>query len=547
MLLEPLVTSCPIRGADALVWRGTDDGMISYDTYLNTFPAAIWKRYTRVRDLYLDINLKNGGIINIEADGHVIKSQNCPAGESRIHFDPGESKAIYFTTSADAGLISGGYGGECDDVHDVRIAINICTYRRESYVRKNAELIRSAIIDNPLSPLCGRMDMIITDNGGTLGDVPGAVVIKNRNTGGAGGFAEGLRYILNSNRATHCVFMDDDVSVYPGAFERLYAFLCCVKDEYALSPIGGAMLRLDSPTIQHEALARWHGLLSEPLKSGLDLSRIDAIYENMRAESADYSAWWFSCVPVVSAREKGLPLPIFVRMDDVEYGLRLGKTPIAVPGICVWHEPFERKHAAWIEYYHARNSLITNALRRPDINDARLLLKLLAGDILRMRYLHAEMAIKGIADYLKGPEHLMNTDPEAVHMSLAKLETVDVPLTDGIRAALIKTEKEKDSPLSRALSVITLNGLFIPGRRTEYVQAHMNAVRSHFAKSAVVNVIGDTGKGFIARRDVKKAFTVSIRAIGMLIKLKRHGAKIGAQYRAAEDRLTSMGDFGERK
>ena len=42
----------------------------------------------------------------------------------------------------------------------------------------------------------------------------------------------------------------------------------------------------------------------------------------------------------------GLPLPVFIRGDDVEYGLRLymrGVDTIVMPGIAVWHEPFYLK------------------------------------------------------------------------------------------------------------------------------------------------------------------------------------------------------------
>ena len=64
-----------------------------------------------------------------------------------------------------------------------------------------------------------------------------------------------------------------------------------------------------------------------------------------------YGAWWYSCIPLNEVREKGLPLPLFVRCDDVEYGMRTKPTYMTMNGICVWHEGFEGRFRPSVDCY----------------------------------------------------------------------------------------------------------------------------------------------------------------------------------------------------
>jgi hypothetical protein len=62
----------------------------------------------------------------------------------------------------------------------------------------------------------------------------------------------------------------------------------------------------------------------------------------------------------------GLPFPFFLHWDDIEYSLRLKKNNIRVlhvPGLCVWHQPFDGKSDKdWIWYFDTRNALVGGAL-----------------------------------------------------------------------------------------------------------------------------------------------------------------------------------------
>lgn len=48
-------------------------------------------------------------------------------------------------------------------------------------------------------------------------------------------------------------------------------------------------------------------------------------------------------MPIRRIREIGYPLPIFVKGDDMEYGIRNHKEVMHMNGIGVWHQSFQEK------------------------------------------------------------------------------------------------------------------------------------------------------------------------------------------------------------
>ena len=53
-------------------------------------------------------------------------------------------------------------------IRDVKIGIAICTFKREAFVEKNIRILNEEILNNPASPLYGRMKVFIADNGKSL-------------------------------------------------------------------------------------------------------------------------------------------------------------------------------------------------------------------------------------------------------------------------------------------------------------------------------------------------------------------------------------------
>ena len=76
-------------------------------------------------------------------------------------------------------------------------------------------------------------------------------------------------------------------------------------------------------------------------------------------------------IPRAVAEDVGLPLPLFIKWDDAEYGLRArsrGYRTATVPGIAIWHMSFLEKDdtSDWQAYFHYRNRLVAAALHGPD-------------------------------------------------------------------------------------------------------------------------------------------------------------------------------------
>ena len=66
-----------------------------------------------------------------------------------------------------------------------------------------------------------------------------------------------------------------------------------------------------------------------------------------------------------------MPLPLFIKWDDAEYGLRArsrGYRTATVPGIAIWHMSFLEKDdtSDWQAYFHYRNRYVAAALHGPD-------------------------------------------------------------------------------------------------------------------------------------------------------------------------------------
>ena len=153
-----------------------------------------------------------------------------------------------------------------EQFRNTKIGIDICTFRRESFVLGNLQRIRREVIEKEDSLLHGHLEVFISDNGQTLdakslnSDI--IHIVPNRNVGGAGGFTRGMIEILKANQQgagiTHVLVMDDDIVFSLDVLYRTYLLLCLRKDKYENAFVGGAMLRLDKPWHQVENGASWN-------------------------------------------------------------------------------------------------------------------------------------------------------------------------------------------------------------------------------------------------------------------------------------------------
>ena len=250
------------------------------------------------------------------------------------------------------------------------------------------------------------------DNGRTLASAPAPVrLIPNRNFGGSGGYARGM---IEAKGCTHLWLMDDDIGIEPAILRRAVTFLRHRRDD-ALR-LSAGMFAFEAPTVQHEATARFDGYTFRSNGAGLDFrDRASLLRACVETDENTYGGWWSMVVPATGA----LPMPFFIKLDDVEFGLRQGGPCAVMCGFGVWHEAFGSKGNAWTEYYTTRNTLIVQSLY-PRLGRSavktlgiRLLKALAYGEPMCMA-----AALQGVEDYMAGPEAFGRVDPEARHRSV---------------------------------------------------------------------------------------------------------------------------------
>lgn len=341
--------------------------VLDFTTYFNSVSLKKWKRYTTIETLQLVLRLEgrfqvtfhlydeNGNVREIE-----IETDSSTFAKS---FSIEELKGVLlgFTLRclSDTGVYMGGeWDGEFSLWHDQKIGISITTFKREKYVRKTMQVLLDFQQEHPW------LSVLVVDNGSTLPEVnePQFRVIHNRNFGGSGGFTRGMIEYVEQSTVDYVLLMDDDIVLETSALERTFSLLSGLKAEYADSFLSGAMLSLEEPCIQYENTARWGKIRLHGEGKNLDLSKVDSLVhnENVPSQKNRYGAWWYCSIPVQRIKDIGYPLPIFVKGDDMEFGIRNQREVMSMDGIGVWHQSFLSKISPVVNYYSDRNMLIIN-------------------------------------------------------------------------------------------------------------------------------------------------------------------------------------------
>lgn len=416
-----------------------ENGNAELFTYFNGFYPEQWSQYAELDGLQINVSVRGNchvALCHTEGSRTVVDGEESCMGETEertVVFevqDPQQFKAFWIRVR---GLERGGYvrnitfRTKVEAQQEVRLAVVICTCHREKEVIGNLERIsRMELKDRP--------EIFLIDNGNTLTEdmVPEWVhLVPNRNCGGAGGFTRGMIEALKDPAFTHVILMDDDIILNPDVFRRTDRFLSVVKKEWQEAPLGGSLIEKDIPWKQFECGAFWNRGRIQGCGHSLDLRKRDSLLKNTKVQNWDYGGWWYCVIPVSAIRKKGLPLPLFIHRDDIEYGIRLGKL-MTLNGIGVWHEAVTKKLPQMGEYYDIRNMAIVNAIHYDDWNNLqwkKFLIKWVAGNLLRGRYSYIYLNICAMMDFLKGEKWLEKTDGVEIHTKVAgrvpKLEKMD--------------------------------------------------------------------------------------------------------------------------
>ncbi len=312
------------------------------------------------------------------------------------------------------------------------LAAVFCTFNREDAITR----VLATLADEPAVVDCLARVIVVNQGRPGLRQHPAflaaAAVLGERlrlleqvNFGGAGGFTRGMLEVLDDPAVTHVALLDDDIELEPDGLLRMSAFFTRAKRDVVL---GGQMLDLLHPTLLYEAGAvvterHW---AFQPQHHGLPLDNASMLQSLSLPSGVFYNGWWCCGFPVSALRQHGLPLPCFIRGDDVEFGLRLaarGIPTVPMPGIAVWHEPFYLKIGHWQLYYETRNLLIAAALHLPfgAASTVRRIGRLFAMHLLTLRYYSAALILEGVRDFLAGPA-VLRQPPLPRHASLGALK-----------------------------------------------------------------------------------------------------------------------------
>lgn len=339
---------------------------LDFCTYFNSFSLKKWRQYTTLQTVTIKLEFQGTfeiTLLTVDSRGEHIVAKERPEGGYTRTLPLAETKGDLLGVrlrplSAGAAYQSGAYYGEASAWQSRKIGVGICTFKREEYVRRTMKTLAD------FQQTHSWLSVLVVDNGSTLPtqETTSLRIVHNRNYGGSGGFTRAMIEYVEQGNVDYVLLMDDDIVLEPSAIERTHSLLSCLKPAYQDSFLSGAMLSLEQPTLQYENTAYWGKIRLHGLGKGFHM---DDLHDCVRNESLgtypnQYGAWWYCGIPLHRIREIGYPLPVFIKGDDMEYGIRNHRPLLSMNGIAVWHQSFSAKLSDVVNYYADRNMLIIN-------------------------------------------------------------------------------------------------------------------------------------------------------------------------------------------
>jgi galactofuranosylgalactofuranosylrhamnosyl-N-acetylglucosaminyl-diphospho-decaprenol beta-1,5/1,6-galactofuranosyltransferase len=367
----------------------------------------------------------------------------------------------------------------------------------------------------------------------------------------------------------YVLLLDDDVMVEPEGIVRgvVFADLCRTP-----TIVGGHMFSMYARSLLHayaENVQRWRFWWGPVSSSEHDH---DLGAHNLRSTpwlhrrfDVDYNGWWMCLIPRAALERIGLSLPLFIKWDDAEYGLRAQAADIAtvsLPGMAVWHVPWTDKDDGidWQAYHHARNRVVAALLHSPYPRGGNVVRESLTTQLkhlLSMQYSAAELRLIALEDVFRGPGALHEDLPG----KLKEIRALRAEYPDAVYrsdATVYPTTRRRKPPrrgrepevphgrvgvLSTALSGVLKQFRRVDALAEEHPQAsvaHMDArwwMLSQF-DSALVSAADGTGMAWY-RRDRKRFTDMLQRTIAVHQRLAREWPELSRAYRDALDEVAS--------
>lgn len=496
-------------------------GTVSFGTYFNLFSWHEYARYCGIETATLVLRADGEYTLRLfridPKNSPVLLQEKDVVGDVEAQFGLSEAKAggyVYFTLTAksDCTFRGGYWAADGEERRSVKIGIVICTFRREPFVKANLERIAREIGARPQWK--DRLHVFVVDNAQTLppSEEDFYTVFPNRNLGGSGGFARGMLEVSRRAEFTHILLMDDDIRFDFGILTRTYHLLAALSKEHAQANVGGAMLKLERPCVQHEFGGSFQGLIFRSLNASLDMRREENLLKNQRSVKPNYNAWWYCCMPASFAREYALPMPFFIKSDDVEYGLRTIGELILMSGIAVWHQDFGGKYTGTLEYYIKRNAAVTAAMHgkggslKAAIRFAYFIFKGLS----LKNYDSVELICRAYLDFKEGPAFFLRTDPALLNDEIrakaqpfVSVEELEKAFGE-LRLPQVKSEKRHSLVACFFMFLENYTPSFLFSKKTGVTDAGRPRAGDCFLKKTIVHYDEANGRGFVCRLDPKR-------------------------------------------
>jgi galactofuranosylgalactofuranosylrhamnosyl-N-acetylglucosaminyl-diphospho-decaprenol beta-1,5/1,6-galactofuranosyltransferase len=555
----------------ALLVKGAE---LSFDTSFGVFAAGRWQRLTSVDCLSVTVHASGSGRIELVGVSSVIRGLSLQekivasagissSGKTTLEVPDFAKSSIgtYFVrVSAEQSdvVVSGGQWTTTTIApREVRLSLSITTFNRQDYVKPTVAKVLQ-LVEN-VDSLRNRMRILVVDNARNIefDTAPNApiTVVQNPNLGGAGGFARGIIHLRDEGWSTHVLLMDDDITLEPEALVRTFALFTFACD--ANLCIHGAMLSEEQAWMQFEAGSKYRWRSLYPLRAigrEDDLRARKLALRDAREKKFAYTAWWYTAFPISITRDN--PLPVFVRGDDVAFGLmHTGKHSVTLNGVIVWHADFGLKNNPSSLFYEKRNFAIVDTLVFANHHWwhlARRFIALSFRNLFSMRYASVEYMIRGVRAYLAGPEALMATDHSALHDELRKVtEEKPGPLPAELAAVAITKPRPKAIRLiGFALAIPLVGGYILPKimRRDVLKTAPIDsrAVGLATRYNRILYRHDRLPEGFLVQRDSRRFFSL-LREVCVVTKdIALNYRRLKREYKAAYPTLVSDASWHAR-
>ncbi len=414
---------------------------VSFGTYFNAFPASYWRAHTDVTGVRLTVA--------VDAPATVVISRSTARGTSNrvesitVDADTPADVVLPLANFGDGGwywfdLVAGSeqvklLGAEWsvrkpEGFVPGTATVAVTTFNRPDYCVKHLTTFAESpelleVVDRLLITDQGTQKVRdqegYTEAAARLGDK--FAIIEQGNLGGSGGFARGMHETVEDGRSKYVLLLDDDVIIETEGVLRAINFA-----DFTRKPtiVGGHMFNLYERSVMHsfgeevnEYKFFWGAVESTRESHDFSASNLRTTPWMHRRIDVDFNGWWMCLVPTSIVREIGLSLPVFIKWDDAEYGIRAsrhGYQTVTLPGAAVWHMPWTEKDDTidWQAYFHQRNRWLAALVYSPYKKGGilpRVSFMVDVKHLLSMQYSAVELRLDALEDLLKGPSHLHET------------------------------------------------------------------------------------------------------------------------------------------